>query len=335
MIEGDASLEPCRASELISDLAWPPRFRFSEDAPWEGYTTSGWPTVLFIGPGTSDLLATWNPPEGVSLEVVNADSRYDGAAGLPHNWEAGSDFWPMEEDDFNLMTFGSRVVVPRIKQLIDAGRGPAAVVCGSRGGDGTIRVVWRNWRGPTLIVNASSIRAALGWQAFEKERGVPSELPLFLTTGGRDFYVTDENRVRRSALPPSFFSSSWPAQGFRRAPTPVDLGVQVVHYHFGEDAHLPASLTNGVLDSLLRLMTSSDPLDFRDPHQENRLHGIFEAALRGAQVWAALEVGHGGKPFERVPVFGMTGDKLAGPKEAHLPTLSVGLHVPSVANPSS
>lgn len=50
---------------------------------------------------------------------------------------------------------------------------------------------------------------------------------------------------------------------------------------------------------------------------------------------AASGISTGGKPFERVPVFGMAGDKLAGPKEAHLPTLSVGLHVPSVANPSS
>lgn len=49
----------------------------------------------------------------------------------------------------------------------------------------------------------------------------------------------------------------------------------------------------------------------------------------------ASGISTGGKPFGRVPVFGVQGEQLAGPKTANLPTLASGLHVPSVADHKS
>lgn len=123
----------------------------SQDARW----TSEEPDplrILVVAPGAGTRL---NAPVyanlrrlGYSVEVVDYPADWNVTRnGYPPNW---TDNGLLRPKGANLAGLAA-VVGERAR----AGKPPAAIVCGSRGGQVTIGLVWRHyWRGPTVVINA-------------------------------------------------------------------------------------------------------------------------------------------------------------------------------------
>jgi len=79
----------------------------------------------------------------------------------------------------NHTTLADDHVLPKIRELVAAGRGPALILAGSRGGQCTLPRLWDlGWRGAAVCVNA-------GCNTLGK---VPRNCQLTLVTGGFDFF---------------------------------------------------------------------------------------------------------------------------------------------------
>jgi len=157
------------------------------------------------------------------------------------NWEIGPSAWNLDEQ--NLASFGTDIVLPKIKEMIRRGRGPSAVVCGSRGGDVTIIKVWEAWRGPTVMINASPLRCGIVLNHEDTWYQVPEEVPLYLAAGGNDWYFWTGNVQCYSSFVPR------DAERLRLldslAPVPLHLGASSVFLYFHPtDRHSLASLAH-------------------------------------------------------------------------------------------
>lgn len=241
------------------------------------------PIVLFIAPGAEDFYEIARhsaSAQGIQVLQVDAIEHESGLTnGWQHgetcspllqyhmdpyrnmpDWEFGPERWDCDQP--NLASFGVDVVLPRIKDLIRQGRGPSAVVCGSRGGDVTIIKVWEQWRGPTLILNGSPLRAGLvsATDDMQSWYHVPEEVPLYLALGGNDFYFRDHLGL------PGCFSEFVPSQEHRLqqfqtgAPIPLWLKVQHIFlYYHPTDGHGLQSLRHGdLLSCLLAFIVRKD-----------------------------------------------------------------------------
>lgn len=104
-------------------------------------------------------------------------------------WEAEYDKYPKGWRDGrpdlktnggrNHMTLADDFVVPKLRELVAQGRGPAIILCGSRGGQCTLPRLWDlGWRGSAVCVNAGC--TVLG--------KMPINCQLSLVTGGLDFF---------------------------------------------------------------------------------------------------------------------------------------------------
>merc|ERR1712159_567581 len=92
----------------------------------------------------------------------------------------------------NLATLADNVIMPQLEELIAAGRGPAIVIAGSRGGQVTLPRLWNiGWRGPTLCINGGCVKATV-------IPGAPVRLVLF--TGGQDYFETNDTQTTASLL---------------------------------------------------------------------------------------------------------------------------------------
>ena len=68
---------------------------------------------------------------------------------------------------------------------------PAMIICGSRGAQVTIGLVWRNfWRGPTIVINAGSLTTST-----QIPMGV---FPVMVTMGNDDFHTSKESYVHQN-----------------------------------------------------------------------------------------------------------------------------------------
>ena len=136
-------------------------------------------TVLIIGAGCNgdgNVLVDL----GYDVEFLY-DEAYDR---YPADWKRGELAWldaplltPQAEHTPDLANFADIVLVPAIHALILENRGPAAIVCGSRGGQVTISRLWRMWKGPSVVLNGGC-----------NPRHAPPEVNLALLCGGRDFF---------------------------------------------------------------------------------------------------------------------------------------------------
>jgi len=108
----------------------------------------------------------------------------------------------------DLGTFADDVVLPVIRAAVAAGRGPAAVCTGSRGGQVTLPRLWQAWQGPSVVLN--------GGCQLAPER-MPTNVFLGLVCGGRDFFRTNSPEFTQGA--------------FARWPGPL------IHYHHPQDDH--------------------------------------------------------------------------------------------------
>jgi hypothetical protein len=132
----------------------------------------------------------------------------------PPGWEAGNPDLSMNGGK-NLATIADNVIMPMIEQLIAQGRGPAAIICGSRGGHVSLPRLWSiGWKGPTLCINGGCA----------KFRTPGSPVRLVLITGGQDYFETKDPRMT--------------AQMMQKE----DPSHPVLLYHDQKEGHMPGSM---------------------------------------------------------------------------------------------
>ena len=117
----------------------------------------------------------------------------------------------------DLATLADDIVLRRIRQLVSAGHGPAAVVTGSRGGQVTITRLWKGWSGPSVVLSG-------GCEAVDLEPS--AEITLGVMCGSRDFFRTKS---------PAFVRQKWQR-----------WGGTVVHYHHPHDSHAIESYNDAI-----------------------------------------------------------------------------------------
>lgn len=180
-------------------------------------------SVLVIGPGGGTRM---NAPAYQVLEQSGWDisvamaPEYDRSPAYPDflyppGWENGTPDLSMNGGK-NLATLADNVILPMIEQLIAQGRGPAAIICGSRGGHVSLPRLWasRGWLGPTLCINGGCIKFQVP--------GAPCR--LILITGGQDYFETKDPRATAQMLKKE------------------DPSHPVLVYHDHKEGHMPGSM---------------------------------------------------------------------------------------------
>lgn len=231
--------------------------------------TPGPRSVLVIAPGGGTRM---NAPAYQALRQAGWDitvaegPEYDRSPAYPDflyppGWEHGTPDLSMNGGK-NLATLADNVIMPMIEQLIAAGRGPAAIICGSRGGHVPMPRLWAcGWRGPTLCVNGGCM----------KQEIPDSPVRLILITGGQDYFETKDPR--------------WTEANLRKCGT---HGHPVLVYHDHKEGHMPGSMGD-VFGPLLEI--AIDEENFLStaaaaaagpcmlPHPRAQRHGVHLKAL--------------------------------------------------------
>jgi len=204
------------------------------DGHWQTYDPSK-QTIVVIGPGAG-LCANvhvYRELAQAGYNVVDVhDQEYDvladgeGGYAYPPGWQWGTPDLGFNAGK-NLATFADDLVLPVIRQLVAEGRGPAAVLCGSRGGQVTLPRLWQiGWRGPCVVINGGCVSTA----------AVPGPpVRLVLATGGQDFFET-----------------KCPVSTGRLLKKDDERSL-VLNYFHPDEPHMPQQLGGGVLMRLLEI----------------------------------------------------------------------------------
>merc|ERR1719443_740129 len=185
-------------------------------------------TIVVIGPGAGTR-ANFGVYEGLRGAGYNVEIVHGGGHDqYPPGWEDGNPDARFNHGN-NLAALADDIVYTTIAGLVRAGRGPAVVVAGSRGGQVTTPRMWKyGWRGPTVVINAGCVMPT--------RTVVPAPpVRLALLTFGRDFFPTKDKAYTQQQLKGE------------------EPGESVLLYHNVEDAHMPASLGGGVLQRTIEL----------------------------------------------------------------------------------
>ena len=173
----------------------------------------------------------------------------------------------------DLASYADDAVLPAILALVAAGRGPAAVLAGSRGGQVTVPRLWRMWRGPTVVLNGGCVAASGAVPP-------PTGVALGLLTQGNDFFPTANPVYTQEAL------AAW-------------SGPVVLYWH-REDNHAVRTFS-GAVGLVLAMVLDRAPLTLRPSVAAaaaraagKGLHGL----ARGGQVF--FKPSGQGKAFDQV-----------------------------------
>jgi len=195
------------------------------DGHWQTYDPSK-QTIVVIGPGAGlrHNVHVYRELAQAGYKVVgDYDQEYDA---YPPGWQWGTPDLGFNAGK-NLATFADDVVLQVIQQLVAEGRGPAAVLCGSRGGQVTLPRLWQiGWRGPCVVINGGCLSTA----------AVPGPpVRLVLATGGRDYFETQ-----------------CPVSTGRLLKKDDERSL-VLNYFHPDEPHMPQQLGGGVLMRLLEI----------------------------------------------------------------------------------
>jgi len=226
---------------FFTSMGAPPVIDISSDAPLmlKGQPYKPAPrSVIVVGPGGGTRM---NQPAydglraaGWDLTIIHAP-EYDRSPNhpdflYPPGWETGKPDMSFNGGQ-NLASLADKVVIPQIEQLIQAGRGPAAIIFGSRGGQVTLPRVWAlGWRGPVVCINGGCVKPA-------QIPGAP--VRLILITGGGDFFETKDPGATKSLLKKE------------------DARQPILLYHEPKDGHMPATFGD-VVGPLLEIAVSQE-----------------------------------------------------------------------------
>merc|ERR1711908_102866 len=125
---------------------------YVEGSGWTEYDVDA-RSIVVIGPGagTRANLNVYRELEtaGYVLHIVHGGS-YDK---YPPGWQDGRPDRSFNHGN-NLAALADDDVYSTIAGLVKKGRGPCAIIAGSRGGQVTTPRLWkRGWRGPTVVIN--------------------------------------------------------------------------------------------------------------------------------------------------------------------------------------
>lgn len=233
----------CSVSALSSSQARPMLFISDEDSSgsWRRYTPN-MRSVLVIGPGAG---VHQNARAYKRLQEAGWEVNFASAPGYdkseahpdgylyPPGWEHGQPELNFN-DGKNLATLADNVVAPLLQKLVAAGRGPAAVIAGSRGGQTTLPRLWAKfWRGPTLVINGGCVKVS---------EVPPSPVRLVLLTYGLDFFETKDSQLTSKLL------------------RKTDASSPVLLYHDPCEGHMPRHFGD-VVEPLLDIVVSDDSFE--------------------------------------------------------------------------
>ena len=182
---------------------------------------------LVIGPG-----AGWiqNKPVYDKLR----QSGYTVVGTWDSAYDAYPEHWPGGRTGSNLESFVDDVMVPIIKEMIDAGNGPSFLICGSRGGQVTLNRLWQKaLQCPTICINAGLLMTSTR---------IPKSMRLLLATFGQDYFPTS--------------NQSYVQKQFERLAT----SNAVVYYH-KHDGHMPKNLASDIMALVHVITTWPDSLE--------------------------------------------------------------------------
>jgi hypothetical protein len=158
-------------------FCWRSKHKYKVGSQWKEYTPKG-NVLLVIAPGAGTYMnrKVYDTLKRASYEViVVGDRRYDH---YPDNWETG-------KPDLNgrtLATLATDILAPVVKRLVREGKGPSALLCGSRGGQVTLGQMWKNvLLCPTLCINAGFLTS---------NTKIPREVRLMCLSFGKDYFRT-------------------------------------------------------------------------------------------------------------------------------------------------
>ena len=139
-------------------------------------------TVLVIVPGAgvrSNSRAYYTLTQHFNLIYVNSKTRDDGF-DYPSNWRYNPGLILKPSNKSGLLGLANRV-----GHQILHGPTPSLIICGSRGSQTTIGLVWRHfWRGPTICINAGPLTS--------RTHIFNEVYPVFITME-HDYFKTQRN----------------------------------------------------------------------------------------------------------------------------------------------
>jgi len=168
---------------------------------------------------------------GFKLDVVAAGSKHRSFA-YPSGWSEPG--YPDDTNPDDLGGFGHDVC-EAIETTI-----PAIIICGSRGGQVPLGVVWRRcWRGPVVCINGGVLTANVP---------VPSQARLVCVTAGRDYFATQDIKFTCSKF--AALSSA--------------AGATCTVIHLKKDKHMPKNLDSVMAQAIQLATLSSSPTAIRN-----------------------------------------------------------------------
>ena len=141
------------------------------DGVWRSYTPH--PTVVYaIVPGLNRMSELMRAQDGANFEIERQPS-----------WDESYDHYQFRNRHGRNLRTMAALVMQDLFTMIDAGNGPAAIVCGSRGGQETMVELSRSWRGLVFDFNGGYLTAC------EREfNQVPDGVQLVSVLGRLDFF---------------------------------------------------------------------------------------------------------------------------------------------------
>ena len=153
--------------------------------------------IYAIGPGLNRVGHLMKQRDGSNFTVF-----------VQELWDSDYDNYEFRNPNGkNLRNAASKFVITEIRRLIQEGRGPAAIVCGSRGGQETMVELVKYWRGLVFDFNGGFLTACQ--REFAQ---IPDGIQIVSILGREDFFyytyrscgARDMNLFQRGHLPRDF-----------------------------------------------------------------------------------------------------------------------------------
>ena len=168
---------------------------YNANGAWTAYTPN--PTTIYaITPGLNRVGHLMQAQDGANFTVE-----------MQSYWDKSYDNYAYQNPNGNNLRNWSVHVLADIRKLIQRGNGPAAIVCGSRGGQETMLELTKHWRGLVFDFNGGFLTGC------QREfRLIPDGIQVVSVLGQDDFFYhtrrpatrADFDLFKMGRLPPDF-----------------------------------------------------------------------------------------------------------------------------------
>lgn len=146
---------------------------------WQSYAPRA-NTIYAILPGLNRASHLMQAQDGANFNVV-----------LQKRWDESYDHYQYRNPHGRNLRTLAQLVLQDIRDLISAENGPAAIVCGSRGGQETMLELSRYWRGLVFDFNGGYLTGCA-----REYREIPDGVQLVSVLGRLDFFYYTQGRPR-------------------------------------------------------------------------------------------------------------------------------------------